>query len=345
MSRMKRPGELPPRIVVAGPTASGKTTLAIALAKALGAHIVSTDSVQVYRRCDIGSAKPSAAERECVPHHLIDVAEPGERYSAARYEQEANAALRKLDTSGRSAVLCGGCGLYFRVLLQGLTPLPSIPPSVRQAVQEELQRLQPQDAHALLRTHDPIAAARIAPADTQRIARGVEIFRASGRAWSDFLREAPTPPLRGPLLVIGLAWTREALYERIGERVQAMLQAGWETETRALLDEGLSPESPPLQAIGYRELVALCLGRRTREHLAEEITRHTRRLAKRQCTWFRHQGFGEPERPQREPTRTHANAPWTLWLPGAWDDSVLAHLIHQVQGFLAQPYTWKPQLR
>ena len=283
----------PPRpwIAVVGATASGKSALAIELAERFGGEIVGTDSLQVYRGLDIGTAKPTLAERARMPHHLIDVAAPDESYSAGRYTGDARAVISRLERAGRVPVLCGGTGLYFKALLRGLTPIPAIPDALRQAVAERTEREGLAAAYAALEKADPVSAARIHPHDTARILRALEVFEATGEPLSAFRQRATFGGMPPHVLSVGIQWERATLYERIGRRVQRMLAAGWVAEVRELLAQGYGPELKPLRSIGYREVVEHLQGRRAESELAPAIATRTRHYAKRQLTWFR----GQPD--------------------------------------------------
>jgi tRNA dimethylallyltransferase len=274
-------------VAVVGPTASGKSGLALRLAERCGGEILNTDSLQVYRHFDIGTAKPTVAERARVPHHLLDCVEPEETYSAGRYVSDAQSVLAELGQRERVPVLCGGTGLYFRALLFRLAEVPPVPEAVRREVQARLAALGPAACHAELARIDPETAARVHPNDRVRIARGLEVFLASGRPLSRYHRERPFLQQAHGVLSVGVHWERARLYERIGERVEAMLTAGWIAEVEGLLAKGYDPGLKPFQAIGYREIVAMLQGRRPREGLAAAIATRTRQYAKRQLTWFR----------------------------------------------------------
>jgi tRNA dimethylallyltransferase len=283
---------LPPLVAVVGPTASGKSGLALELAEAVGGEIVNTDSLQVYRHFDIGTAKPTPAERARVPHHLIDVAEPNEPYSAGRYVEDASAVLAGIVARGRVPILCGGTGLYYRALTQGLADIPPVPAPVLAALEARLAAEGSAALHAELARVDAAAAASIHPNDPLRIARALAVFESAGRPLSDYRQERPFRAGAGRLLAVGLRWERARLYERVNARVRSMLAAGWAQEVRGLLACGYGPTLKPMRAIGYRELAAWLLAGGdpeggVPEALAEDIAQRTRRYAKRQLTWFR----------------------------------------------------------
>jgi tRNA dimethylallyltransferase len=272
---------------VVGPTASGKSALALAIAERVGGEILCTDSMQVYRHLDIGTGKPGPAERARIPHHLIDVADPDEAFSAGRYVEQAQAVLAELARRGRVPILCGGTGLYFKALLRGLAPVPPVPAAVRREVGARAAREGLAASHAELRRVDPESAARIHAHDLVRILRALEVYHATGRPLSRFQRDAPFRPSPEYVLSLGIAWERRALRARIAERVRAMLAAGWVEEVRRVLEMGYSPRSKPLQAIGYREIREYLDGEREAASLAPAITLRTQQYAKRQVTWFR----------------------------------------------------------
>jgi len=279
-----------PAIVVAvvGPTAVGKSAIAMDLAEALNGEIISADSVKVYRGLDIGSAKPTAAERARVRHHLVDVCEASEQFSVARFVELARAALHDISARRKACVIDGGTGLYMRALLEGaaLTGVPASP-SIRARLEREAERHGTAALHARLSKVDAEAASRIHANDRKRIVRALEVFEASGvpiSVWQ--ARDAAT---RQPLnaMRIGLNAPREWLYRRIDERVDTMVRKGLVEEVRGLLQSGLSRQAPGLQSLGYKEMGAFLAGERSLEEAVQEMKRNTRRFAKRQLTWFR----------------------------------------------------------
>jgi tRNA dimethylallyltransferase len=278
-------------LCIAGPTASGKSRAALALAERLDGErrveIVSVDSAQVYRGMDIGTAKPSAGERVAVPHHLIDVIDPGERYSAARFVADATAAASAIAARGALPLLVGGTMLYFKALFEGLDPMPAADAAVRaeidaQAVAEGWPAL-----HAALTRVDPVTAARLSPNDSQRIQRALEVHRVSGRPLSAWHSERGAAPVATPPLIALEPTDRAWLHARIAARFQAMLDAGLLDEVRALRAGGdLDADLPSMRAVGYRQAwAALDDGRLDR--LASTGIAATRQLAKRQLTWLR----------------------------------------------------------
>lgn len=282
---------LPTLVAVVGPTASGKSALAMELAERLGGEVINTDSMQVYRGFDIGTAKPSSSERRRVPHHLIDVANPGESYSAGRFVTDARTAMADMVARGRVPILCGGSGLYFRALMFGMAEIPAVPTPVRDAVEAWLKEKGLGAGHAELERVDPVTAAKVHPNDPARIARGLEVFRATGLPLSDFRRAQPFAESAPGTLSLGTLFQRPELYRRINQRVRRMMDRGWIEEVEALLGAGYGPGIKPMQAIGYRQIAAALsagpISQQGREALAEAIATSTRHYAKRQVTWFR----------------------------------------------------------
>jgi tRNA dimethylallyltransferase len=284
----------PPAIAVMGPTASGKTAFAIELARRHGGEIVSVDSALVYRGLDIGAAKPDLAERDGVPHHLIDVREPWQPYSAAEFAVDARAAIDGILARGGLPVLAGGTGLYFRALLRGLAPMPEADPAMRDSIAAEAAERGWLALHADLARVDPAAAARIRPGDAQRIQRALEVFRLSGRPISEWQRDPPPPrlPLRVLKLVLAPAG-RATLHARIARRFEAMLAAGFLDEVRdlralpALRDHPAPLDLPALRAVGYRQAWEHLDGAFGFDGLRDRGVFATRQLAKRQLTWLR----------------------------------------------------------
>ena len=276
-------------LCIAGPTASGKSRVAMAFAERMAptraVEIVSVDSAQVYRSMDIGTAKPSAAERAAVPHHLIDLLDPAERYSAARFVADATAKIDEIAARGALPLLVGGTMLYFKALFDGLDALPEADATVRKALDARAARKGWPALHAELAAVDPTTAARLAPTDAQRIQRALEVHAVSGRPLSAFHSARPRA---APSALISLEpQDRAWLHARIGERFQAMLDAGLVDEVRALRARGdLDPALPSMRAVGYRQAwAALEAGDLSRLHA--EGSAATRQLAKRQLTWLR----------------------------------------------------------
>ena len=284
----------PRAIALMGPTASGKSAYALDLALRLGGEIVSVDSALVYRGLDIGAAKPTRDELEQVPHHLVDLREPWQPYSAAEFAADARRAIDGILARGTLPILAGGTGLYFRALLEGLADMPEADEAMRAAITAEAAEHGWAALHAQLAQVDPVAAARIHATDAQRIQRALEVHRLSGRAISDWQREAKRTRL--PLKVLKLALSppdRALLHERIAARFDAMLAAGFLDEVRALralpeLATHPHPlDLPALRAVGYRQAWEFLDGGSTPTEFRERAIAATRQLAKRQFTWLR----------------------------------------------------------
>jgi tRNA dimethylallyltransferase len=291
-------------VFLLGPTASGKTAVALALAERFPVEIVSVDSAQVYRGLDIGTAKPDAAERALVPHHLIDIVEPTQAYSAGRFRDDALRVVAAIHARGRLPLLAGGTMLYFSALTRGLADLPRADAGIRATIGERAAKVGWPALHRELREVDPASADRIEPTDAQRIQRALEVWRLTGRPLSAIQSERSTAPLPFEPLRIALEPShRAALHERIATRFRAMLAAGLEDEVvelrrRHALDEGL----PAMRAVGYRQVWQTLEGEAPRSTLEARGIAATRQLAKRQLTWLRamatpgHDALPPPER-------------------------------------------------
>lgn len=276
-----------PLLAIVGPTAVGKSRLALELARELDGEIVNADALQVYRGFDVGTAKPSAEERRRVRHHLVDVLEPDERFSAGEFARRARAAIAGIEAAGRRAIVVGGSGLYLKALLDGISPIPRGDPEIRRDLRRRLEREGLPPLVRDLERLDPVTAARLAPGDTQRVLRALEVALASGRPLSSWIAGQPFGAQQLPALRIGLTLPRGILYDRIAGRVVHMVELGWVEEVAALLRRGLDPSFPAFQAIGYRQMVRHVLGEWTLATAVAETIRATRRFAKRQLTWFR----------------------------------------------------------
>lgn len=280
----------PPLVVIAGPTASGKSALALELAADLGGLIVSADSRQVYRGFDIGTAKPSAQELQAIPHRLIDVVPPTETFTAAQFRQLARAEIAKAHAEGRLPLLVGGTGLYIRSVLGGYA-IPEVPPDAE--LRAKLEALA--DPHAQLAEVDPVSAARLHPNDRVRIIRALEVFYLTGKPISELQTREESPY---QVAFLALDWPRETLYERINQRTLQMFDMGLPAEVRALA-ERYGPDLPLLQTLGYAETLKWQQGELSEEEAIALIQQNTRRYAKRQLTWFRR----EPDVVWLEPPR------------------------------------------
>jgi tRNA dimethylallyltransferase len=272
--------------VIVGPTASGKTELGASLAERLGGEVVSADAFAVYRGLDIGTAKPGAVTRARVPHHLIDVADPHERYSAGMFVRDADAAIQGIRARGRSPVVVGGTHFYVRALLYGLFPEPPRDPRLRHLLETDWAA-DPAAVRARLAALDPEAAGRIAGSDRQRTLRALEVCLLSGRPMTALWREHPRREPRHSYVMLGLRLPREELHARIAQRVEGMFTTGLLQEVEGLLAGGLSPRAHALKAIGYRESCDVLAGSLTVGEAVERAKAATRQLAKRQMTWLR----------------------------------------------------------
>ena len=286
MTNEQAPPITEPVLVLVGPTAIGKTTLSLAIATQFSCEIIGLDSMQIYRHMDIGTAKPTTAERAIVPHHLIDIVDPSEEYNVARYVEEALSACRDVISRGNTPLLVGGTGLYLKGLLSGLFEMPRIEQPLRQELRHRLEKEGRGVLFAELECCDPDSARRIHPNDTQRLLRALEIFQQTGRSWSDLLCSQRHQPAFTRILRIGLRCNREILYQRINQRVEHMMTDGLLDEVEHLLAIGYGSELAPMQAIGYRHMINLLQGKWSREEALELLARDTRRYAKRQMTWF-----------------------------------------------------------
>lgn len=272
--------------VIAGPTASGKTALAIEVARRLGAEIVSADSQQVYRHFDIGTAKPSREELAAVPHHLVDVVEPTEDFSAARFGKLADAAIADIEARGRQVVVVGGTGLYLRVLLHGVMPGPSRDEALRQELEAFADREGDAALHARLAAVDPVTAAKHPVQDRLRVIRALEIHALTGRAASEHREEHAFAADRYPYRLFVLNPEREKVYAAINTRARKMFEAGLVAETRALVERGYRAAAP-MRAVGYLQALQVVDGALTEEAAILDTAQATRHYAKRQLTWFK----------------------------------------------------------
>jgi tRNA dimethylallyltransferase len=273
----------PPLLVILGPTASGKTDAALAVARAAGAEILSVDSMQVYRGMDIGTAKPTAAERAAVPHHLIDVVDPDAPFTVARFVEMADAIITDAKRRGMPLVLTGGTPLYYKALFEGLFEGPA----ADEATRSRLREIPGEELFRRLSEVDPAAAARIHPNDQKRLVRALEVHELTGRPISSFQTHWTAPGRRHDAAWVGLEWDREAVNRRINARVKAMVAVGWVEEVRGLLDRYGTLSHTAAEATGYRELIDHVGGRLSLDDAVEQIKIATRQLARRQMKWFR----------------------------------------------------------
>jgi len=274
-------------VLLAGPTCAGKTALALELAERFPVEIVSVDSAQVYRGMDIGTSKPPAAIRARVPHHLVDICDPADPYSAGRFRRDATDLIRAIRARGCVPLLVGGTMLYFRALLRGIAPLPEADPGTRARIDERARRMGWPALHAELAARDPDAAARIQPADGQRIQRALEVLELTGRRMSDLQRQAEPAPFALASFAL-VPEDRALLYRRIDARFLEMVEQGFLEEVGALRSRGdLHPDLPGLRSVGYRQLWSHLEGACGLDQAIAAGQRATRNLAKRQLTWLR----------------------------------------------------------
>ncbi len=315
--------QIPKLLAVTGPTATGKTRLGVLLAQRLRGEIVSVDSMQLYRRMDIGTAKATPEEMEGVPHHMLDVAEPWDNWSVARYVQAAAACCADIFARGRLPILVGGTNLYLDSLLSGrdFAARPPEDDDLRQRLGAEYDRLGGKAFREQLRRVDPERAEKLHPGDKRRLVRAMEVWQLTGKTITCHDRETAALPPRYRCRKLALSFAdRQLLYDRIDSRVLEMVDRGLFAEVEALLAEGLSPEHTALQAIGYKEAAAALRGEISREEAIEAIQRESRRYAKRQLTWL----------------RRDKSVHWLLWDSAAPDLSAAAD---------AQAAAWLAELR
>jgi tRNA dimethylallyltransferase len=275
-------------ILIAGPTASGKSALALALAERLGGTVINADSMQVYRELRVLTARPSREDEQRAPHALYGFVPGADAYSAARYAADAAAAIATARGAGRVPIVVGGTGLYFRVLLQGLSPVPPVEPDVRAYWRTQAMSRPAPELHALLAVRDPAAAARLMPTDPQRIVRALEVLESTGRSLAEWQREPGIPVLQeAEVRRLLLLPERPALLTRIEARVDAMVAGGALEEVAGLVALGLSPELPSMRALGVAPLADHLAGRIGLEEAVSQTKAETRKYAKRQLTWLR----------------------------------------------------------
>jgi len=306
----------PPVVAIVGPTGVGKTALSLSLARHFPVEVVSVDSRQVYRGMDIGTAKPTQEERARVPHHLIDVVDPTQEFSLATYLDMAWAAMRDIHRRERLPLLVGGTGQYLWALLEAWR-VPAVAPDP--AYRQELAALAQTQGLEALRTRlaqvDPQAAASIDPHNLRRLIRALEVYHQTGVPFSQMRRRGPEPYRA---CILGLTLPRGELYQRIDQRVEVMIQAGWIDEVRSLLGRGVTPTHPSMASVGYRELAAYLEGSMALEEAVHSIKTSTHRFARRQYAWFR------------------LSDPRIRWLDAASDVETQARTL--IQGFLAETF-------
>ncbi len=277
----------PPLLVIVGPTASGKSTLAARLGARLSGEVISADSVQVYRHFDLGAGKPGAAELALCPHHLLDIREPDDALDASQWANLADAVIASIQGRGKRAIVCGGTFLWIRALLHGLAEAPPGDEALRQAHRELAEREGRPALHAQLATVDPAAAARLHPNDLVRVSRALEIHQLLGKPMSEIHASHGFREARYEYQLLGIDWPRDEYDARVRERVETMLEAGFREEVRRLALQGYA-ESRAMRSVGYRQVyAAMQAGQRDDPALIDEITRVTRVFARRQRTWLR----------------------------------------------------------
>ncbi len=290
----------PKIIVICGPTGVGKTAAAIDVAREIDGQIISADAMQVYRYMDIGTAKPTCLEQEKVKHHMIDIVDPDDPFDAARYSFLARKKIAELHSKGIVSFIVGGTGLYIKALLHGLFPAKPLENGVRKRLKNEAAAIGSEALHRRLLIVDPETARRIHPNDAYRTIRALETFEATGEPISVYHRQHQFSDTPFTVLKIGLNIRRQALYQRINQRVDAMIDAGFVNEVKTLLEMGCTADLKSMQAIGYRHLVAFIQGLLPWKETIRTFKRDTRRYAKRQLTWFR----ADPEIMWTQPTET-----------------------------------------
>ena len=275
-------------ICIAGPTASGKTALAVNLAHALNGEVVSCDSMQIYHRMDIGTAKPSVEEREGIVHHMLDVCDPREEFSVSRYCEMAAPIVDDITARGKTAIIAGGTGLYMDALIRGNAFAPCPATGMREKLEAQADAEGMEAMHALLASIDPDAAARLPVGDRKRVLRALEVYYETGETITAHnLKTQAIPPRYTPLWFALEDENRQDLYDRIDRRVEIMLDMGLISEIEGLLAEGIPEKCTAMQAIGYKEFVAALRGECTVAEAAAQVQQSSRRYAKRQLTWFR----------------------------------------------------------
>ena len=275
-----------PLICIVGPTAVGKTKIAIQLAQYLNAEIVSLDSRQIYREMDIGTAKPTPDQRGAVPHHLIDCVEVDQPFSVAEYQRLADAAITEIHGREKQAMAVGGAGLYFRSLIDGLFDGPGADAEIRAKLQREADEHGNDTLHERLRQCDPETANRVHPNNRVKVIRALEVYELTGKPISALQQQWKTDEPRYPFRAFGLNMPREILYRRIEDRVEEMVEVGLIEEVKWLLDQGYPRDCVAMQSFGYKELIEYLDGTRTFDEAIALLKQNTRRFAKRQLTWF-----------------------------------------------------------
>jgi tRNA dimethylallyltransferase len=288
--------QLPPALIIAGPTASGKSALALALARRCGGTVINADSMQVYRELRVLTARPTAEEEALVPHRLYGVRPAAEAANVAWWRSAALAAMEAARAEGRLPILCGGTGMYLSALIEGLSEIPPVLPAAREEARRRLAEEGPAALHARLAAEDPETAARLHPSDSQRIARAFEVLRSTGRGLAAWQAAGGTGPAPWRFAAILIDPPRPALRAAIAARWAAMLAAGAVEEVRGLLAQGLDPALPAMRAHGVPELAAMLGGRLSLAQASQQAIANIGRYTKRQATWFRHHPLADPSR-------------------------------------------------
>ncbi len=287
MSNYSNNSKLDKVIVIAGPTASGKTDLAVELALKVDGEIVSADSMQIYRKMDIGTAKPTIEERRGIPHHMIDIVDPDEEFSVAQFKSAAEACIKEIIGRGKIPVIAGGTGLYINSLVYNISFSDTISDwNYREQLQNLALEHGPAALHKMLEEVDPVSAAAIHPNNVKRIIRALEVYKTTGKPISEHKEESRKTPPPYDYKIFGLEVTRDNLYRRIEKRVDKMMHQGLCDEVEGLLKSGYSPNLVSLQGIGYKEIISAIEGKCSLDTAVENIKLGTRHLAKRQITWF-----------------------------------------------------------
>lgn len=274
-------------IAVIGPTASGKTRLGIDLANTFNGEIISADSMQIYRKMDIGTAKPTLEELSQAPHHLIDLIDPQEDFNAGRFVEAADQVIDQLVEKNKVPVILGGTSLYVRALLHGIIKVPDASPEIRDKVRGIANDKGRPYLYRLLKENDPESAAQLHPNDVSRVSRAMEVFWMTGKSIKNFQGEHQFQENRYDVFKVGCEWDRAELYERINQRVHLMVDQGLVDEVKGLLECGFSADLPSMQSIGYKQAVSYLQGEMSLEEMIVEIQKMTRRYAKKQLTWYR----------------------------------------------------------
>ena len=274
-------------VIICGPTATGKSAIAVELCRIFNGEVVSADSMQVYRHMDIGTAKPSKEEMSVVPHHLIDIVDPDEEYTAARFKEDAEAAIDEIRSREKSVFIAGGTGLYIKALTRGLFEGPQADWELRRALLEKAASGGKETLHAMLKEVDPESASRIHPNNLHRVVRAIEVYQLSKKPISEFQKEHSFAASPYETLKIGLTKERGELYADIDNRVERMMEAGLLDETRRLLSRGYASDLKPMSALGYKEMTGFLKGAHPLDEAVRLLKRNTRHYAKRQLTWFK----------------------------------------------------------